>query len=93
VVCESLASNPSGILRCRVCWRVHDRLLLLLALLLLLLLQGWCVKALQAIPQGSFVAEYAGEYVTGSEAERRLAQYDTEERGHALLVSRLGCSS
>ncbi|WIA21330.1 hypothetical protein OEZ85_000557 [Tetradesmus obliquus] len=52
-------------------------------------LKGWCVKALQPISQGSFVAEYAGEYVTGVEAERRLTIYDTEERGHALLVVRV----
>lgn len=50
-------------------------------------LQGWCVRTNAAIPQGRFVCEYAGEYVSGSEAEQRLAEYDKQERGHALLVS------
>lgn len=63
----------------------HHRLLPLL----LSLLQGWCVKTSEAIPQGRFVCEYAGEYVSGTEAEQRLAEYDKQDRGHALLVSQL----
>eukprot|EP00879_Flechtneria_rotunda_P016889 GHRR01017679.1.p1 GENE.GHRR01017679.1~~GHRR01017679.1.p1 ORF type:complete len:133 (+),score=30.60 GHRR01017679.1:1760-2158(+) len=54
--------------------------------LLLLFTQGWCVKTLQDINQGSFVCEYAGEYVSGAEAAQRLADYDQQKRGHALLV-------
>jgi hypothetical protein len=57
------------------------------------LLQGWCVFAAQAIPQGSFVCQYVGEYVTAAEARRRLAAYDQDTgKGHALLVGRLQCS-
>lgn len=50
------------------------------------LLQGWCVRTLDSISQGQFVCEYAGQYVSGDEADRRLSEYDQEERGHALLV-------
>jgi hypothetical protein len=47
--------------------------------------------ALQPIPQGTFVCEYAGEYVTYKVAQQRLAQYDqqTGSPGHALLVSKV----
>lgn len=49
--------------------------------------------AAQAIPQGSFVCQYVGEYVTAAEARRRLAAYDQDtDKGHALLVGRLQCS-
>eukprot|EP00879_Flechtneria_rotunda_P027279 GHRR01029220.1.p1 GENE.GHRR01029220.1~~GHRR01029220.1.p1 ORF type:complete len:214 (+),score=28.04 GHRR01029220.1:393-1034(+) len=51
--------------------------------------KGWCVKTLQDINQGSFVCEYAGEYVSGAEAAQRLADYDQQKRGHALLTVRL----
>jgi hypothetical protein len=54
------------------------------------LLQGWCVFAAQAIPQGSFVCQYVGEYVTAAEARKRLEVYDQDlDKGHALLVRRL----
>lgn len=53
-----------------------------------LCLQGWCVAAAQDIAQGQFVCQYVGEYVTATEARRRLAVYDQDpDRGHALLVS------
>eukprot|EP00775_Hariotina_reticulata_P006932 gene6932-7150_t len=50
--------------------------------------KGWCVMAMQPISQGTFVCEYAGEYLTYKAAQQRLAQYDqqTDSPGHALLV-------
>ena len=39
-----------------------------------------------AIPQGTFVSEYAGELVTSREAQQRLQEYDISNRGHALMV-------
>ena len=47
------------------------------------------VMAAQQIEQGQFVAQYAGEFLTNKEAEKRLAQYDSNRTGvgHALLVS------
>ena len=54
---------------------------------MLLLLQGWCVHAAQDIPQGAFVCQYVGEYITATEARQRLAVYDKDPAtGHALLV-------
>lgn len=46
--------------------------------------------AAQHIDQGEFVAQYAGELLRNVEADKRLAQYDTNNTdvGHALLV---GC--
>ncbi|KAL3149147.1 Histone-lysine N-methyltransferase suvr3 [Trebouxia sp. C0010 RCD-2024] len=46
--------------------------------------------AAQHIDQGEFVAQYAGELLRNVEADKRLAQYDTNNTdvGHALLVVR-----
>ncbi len=46
------------------------------------------VIANQSIAQAQFVAQYAGELLTNSEADRRLAEYDNIQAGvgHALLV-------
>lgn len=49
-------------------------------------LQGWAVIAAAPIAAGTFVAEYVGEYLSKAEAERRLAAYDADLQGHALLV-------
>lgn len=38
--------------------------------------KGWAVRALEYIPQGSFVVEYIGEVITTDEAERRGVEYD-----------------
>ena len=38
--------------------------------------KGWAVRALEPIPQGSFVVEYIGEVITTDEAERRGVEYD-----------------
>lgn len=52
--------------------------------------KGWCVAAAQDITQGQFVCQYVGEYITATEARRRLAVYDQDpDRGHALLIARL----
>jgi len=50
--------------------------------------QGMSVIASQNIDQGQFVAQYAGEMLTNSEADRRLAEYDATRAGvgHALMV-------
>ena len=49
-------------------------------------LKGWGVQTTQCTPRGTAMAMYTGEYVTTSEAQRRLAQYDANGMGHALLV-------
>ncbi|KAF8062097.1 SUVR3 [Scenedesmus sp. PABB004] len=51
--------------------------------------KGWCVRAQDAIPQGEFVCEYAGEWVGRAEAAAHLASYDAQGGGHALLVVRV----
>ena len=50
--------------------------------------QGLSVIASHKIAKGEFVAQYAGEMLTNSEADRRLAEYDADKTGvgHALLV-------
>ena len=50
--------------------------------------QGSAVIARQHIRKGQFVAQYAGEMLSNTEADMRLAQYDkaSDEIGHALLV-------
>ncbi|KAL0054878.1 hypothetical protein WJX82_003684 [Trebouxia sp. C0006] len=52
--------------------------------------KGMSVIASQNIDQGQFVAQYAGEMLTNSEADRRLAEYDATRAGvgHALMVVR-----
>ncbi len=51
-------------------------------------LQGWGAFADQDICRGAFVCEYAGELLSNSEADARLAAYDAQREGpgHALLV-------
>jgi SET domain-containing protein len=51
--------------------------------------QGWGLRALQPLPRGAFVCEYAGEPLTTTEARARLEAYDASGGGHALLVARL----
>ena len=50
--------------------------------------KGLGAFAAAAIPLGTFVCEYAGEFVTAAEARERLAEYDSTGVGHALLVVR-----
>lgn len=48
--------------------------------------------AAQDIPQGTFVCQYVGQYVTAAVARRQLDEYDKgTDRGHALLVSETYC--
>lgn len=42
----------------------------------------------EVIPKGSYICEYAGEYLRGEEAKQRLANYDELNMVHALLVFR-----
>ncbi|GIL76041.1 hypothetical protein Vretifemale_5776 [Volvox reticuliferus] len=48
--------------------------------------KGWGVVALEPIPARRFICLYGGEYVTTTEAEGRLKEYDVAGQGHALLV-------
>ncbi|MEW5311223.1 MAG: hypothetical protein WDW38_002956 [Sanguina aurantia] len=53
--------------------------------------KGWSVLSQQAIPQGTFVCLYLGEYLTNKVAAERLRGYDAlpaGAAGHALLVVR-----
>lgn len=55
--------------------------------------KGWGVAAAERIAQGAFLCEYAGEFLTTPEAQRRLREYDAaraagQGSGHALLVAR-----
>ena len=43
--------------------------------------QGLSVIASHKIAKGQFVAQYAGEMLTNSEADRRLAEYDADKAG------------
>jgi hypothetical protein len=52
-------------------------------------MQGWGLQALERLPAGAFVCEYAGEPIATPEARRRLAAYDSAGSGHALLAARL----
>ncbi|RKP33945.1 hypothetical protein BJ085DRAFT_13581, partial [Dimargaris cristalligena] len=38
--------------------------------------KGWGVRARQAIPKGTFIAEYVGEIINAAEADRRAEVYD-----------------
>jgi hypothetical protein len=81
-------------------WESNDRRALCLtgALFLLLsslfalwpdsaaLVQGWGVLAGTQLPAGAHVCNYVGERVTNAEADKRLAEYDAQKIGHALLV-------
>ena len=50
--------------------------------------QGWGARSCASIESGQFVAQYAGELVTSTEAARRLAEIDADPGPtcHALLV-------
>lgn len=48
--------------------------------------KGWGVFADEPLPAGAVLCHYAGEYISNAEAQRRLAEYDAADGGHALLV-------
>ena len=48
--------------------------------------KGWALHAMDALPAGCCVCMYGGEYLQSTEADRRLAAYDSKRVGHALLV-------
>lgn len=48
--------------------------------------KGWCVDAESDFAAGDFICEYLGEVITTMEALKRLAFYDENAIGHALLV-------
>ncbi|KAL4426808.1 hypothetical protein ABPG77_006594 [Micractinium sp. CCAP 211/92] len=50
--------------------------------------KGWCAFAHEPLPAGLLICQYAGEYISNAEAQRRLAEYDAAGSGHALLVLR-----
>lgn len=52
-------------------------------------LKGWGAHTQTDIAAGTYVAQYVGEVINSRTAEARLHEYDTEKRGHALLVSLL----
>jgi hypothetical protein len=51
--------------------------------------KGWAGFAGQAIARGTFVCNYLGEPVSTPQAASRLAEYDRQGAGHALLVGGL----
>ena len=55
--------------------------------------RGWGVTAMDEIKRGAFVAEYVGEEIRNDLADERLARYDLEHKGHALLIVRQVLSS
>lgn len=56
--------------------------------LIALYMQGWGARACAPIQSGQFVAQYAGELITSTEAARRLSEIDADPGPtcHALLV-------
>jgi len=50
--------------------------------------RGWVAYAAEPLPANKYIGEYAGDYVTSAEAGDRLARYDRDGTGHALLVVR-----
>lgn len=52
--------------------------------------KGWGVFADEPLPAGLLVCHYAGEYLTSTCAQQRLAEYDAARQGHALLVRLAG---
>ncbi|NWS27435.1 SETMR methyltransferase, partial [Polioptila caerulea] len=48
--------------------------------------KGWGVRALQPIPRGSFVCEYAGEVLGFAEAQRRSQAQNPEEPNYIIAV-------
>ncbi|XP_038553485.1 histone-lysine N-methyltransferase SETMAR [Micropterus salmoides] len=48
--------------------------------------RGWGVRALEAIPRGTFVCEYAGELISLEEARRRQLAQRSEENNYIIAV-------
>uniref|UniRef100_A0A8C5NT56 Histone-lysine N-methyltransferase SETMAR n=1 Tax=Junco hyemalis TaxID=40217 RepID=A0A8C5NT56_JUNHY len=48
--------------------------------------KGWGVRALQPIPAGSFVCEYAGEVLGFAEAQRRIQAQSPQEPNYIIAV-------
>ncbi|NWZ14674.1 SETMR methyltransferase, partial [Agelaius phoeniceus] len=48
--------------------------------------KGWGVRALQPIPEGSFVCEYAGEVLGFAEAQRRIQAQSPQEPNYIIAV-------
>ncbi|KAM3621050.1 uncharacterized protein V6R79_005283 [Siganus canaliculatus] len=48
--------------------------------------RGWGVRTLEAIPQGAFVCEYAGEVISFQEARRRQLAQSSEENNYIIAV-------
>lgn len=51
-------------------------------------LKRWCLCAGEAVPEGAYVCDYAGELLTTAEARRRQRGYDGSGAAAALLVVR-----
>ncbi|KAH7445450.1 hypothetical protein KP509_01G009900 [Ceratopteris richardii] len=52
-------------------------------------LKGWSLQAMEHIPKGTFMFEYAGELLTTLEARRRQKQYDELRASNKNFVSSL----
>ncbi|XP_040889004.1 histone-lysine N-methyltransferase SETMAR [Toxotes jaculatrix] len=48
--------------------------------------RGWGVRTLEAIPQGTFVCEYAGEVISFEEARRRQLTQRSEDNNYIIAV-------
>ncbi|KAM4893581.1 histone-lysine N-methyltransferase SETMAR isoform 2-T2 [Sylvia borin] len=48
--------------------------------------KGWGVRALQPVPRGSFVCEYAGEVLALAEAHRRIQAQAPEQPNYIIVV-------
>lgn len=48
--------------------------------------RGWGVRTLEAIPQGAFVCEYAGEVISFEEARRRQLAQSSVENNYIIAV-------
>ncbi|KAL3908462.1 MAG: hypothetical protein SGPRY_009789 [Prymnesium sp.] len=49
--------------------------------------KGWGVRSPDFIPQGSFLCEYVGEYISDDEAESRGIRYDKQKMSRLMDVS------